>query len=124
MKQEIILRCPYRTLFSLAERDVTAGTTKKRLQIIARMTEGSLPRAFRDICQHTTLAASGKSIVTSYLRPLYCQFPMAIAVKESEAVFVAGSSQEEACNLSTCGECLEFWFFGTTESFGHVQGDT
>ena len=51
----------------------------RRLQIIARMTEGSLPRAFRDVCQQTTLATSGRSIVTLYLpahlRPPYRQFP-------------------------------------------------
>ena len=28
----------------------------RRLQIIARMTKGSLPRAFRDVCQQITLA--------------------------------------------------------------------
>ena len=59
------------------------------------MTGGSLPRAFRDVCQQTTLAASGRSIVTLYLRhilrPLCRQFPQIgewntakIAVEESE----------------------------------------
>ena len=97
---------------------------ERKFQIVARMTEGSLPRAFRDICQQTTLAASGKSILTSFLRDIYVPADvrnMAIAIKESQAVFVAGSLQEITCNLSTCGKCLEFWFFGTAESFGHVQ---
>ena len=65
----------------------------KRLQIIARMTEGSLPRAFRDICQQTTLAASESQFLlpfsvtfTSILPPVPAnERNMAVAIKESEA---------------------------------------
>ena len=95
----------------------------RRLQIIARMTKAvchGRSAIFVNKLPWQHLEGRFLLRLSVVLQPVPAdEKNMAVAIKESEAVFVAGGLQEETCNLSTCGECLEFWFFGTVPSQAH-----